>query len=111
MTLLNVLQITLDKWYYMYYNKSIIKGAIMANILNTDKQIMVIAALAEGSGIRSIERMTGIHRDTIMRLGVRVGQGCAKLLDNKMRDLSCHYLQFDEIWGFVGKKQRHGYTH
>lgn len=48
----------------------------MANVLNTDKQISVIAALAEGSSIRSIERMTGIHRDTIMRLGVRVGQGC-----------------------------------
>ena len=36
----------------------------MANVLNTDKQVAVIAALAEGSGIRGIERMTGIHRDT-----------------------------------------------
>jgi IS1 family transposase len=78
----------------------------MANILDTDKQIMVISALAEGSSIRSIERMTGIHRDTIMRLGVKVGKGCARLLDEKMRDLSCKYLQFDEIWGFVGKKQK-----
>ena len=43
----------------------------MANVLNTDKQIAVIGALAEGSSIRAIERMTGIHRDTIMRLGVR----------------------------------------
>ena len=50
--------------------------------------------------------MTGIHRDTIMRLGVKVGQKCEKLLDHKMRDLSCHRLQLDEIWGFVGKKQR-----
>jgi hypothetical protein len=47
------------------------------NHLSKDKQIAVTAALAEGSSIRSIERMTGIHRDTIMRLGVRVGQGCA----------------------------------
>src|SRR5271170_6821958 len=78
----------------------------MANLLSTDKQIAVIGALAEGSSIRSIERMTGIHRDTIMRLGVKVGQGCATLLDDKMRDLPCRYLQFDEIWGFIGKKQR-----
>ncbi|SPE29864.1 hypothetical protein SBA5_720035 [Candidatus Sulfotelmatomonas gaucii] len=42
----------------------------MANILNTDKQIAVVAALAEGSSIRSIVRMAGIHRDTIMPLGV-----------------------------------------
>jgi IS1 family transposase len=41
-----------------------------------------------------------------MRLGVRVGQGCAKVLDAKMRDLSCEHLQLDEVWGFIGKKQR-----
>lgn len=79
----------------------------MANVLNTDKQIAVIGALAEGSSIRSIERITGIHRDTIMRLGVRVGQGCQRVLDAKMRDLDCRYLQFDEIWGFIGKKEKH----
>lgn len=79
----------------------------MANVLSTDKQIAVIGALAEGSSIRSIERITGVHRDTIMRLGVRAGKGCARLLDAKMRDLSCQQLQFDEIWGFIGKKERH----
>jgi IS1 family transposase len=78
----------------------------MANVLDTDKQIGIISALCEGSSIRSIERMTGVHRDTIMRLGVRVGQGCATLLDSKMRDLPCQQLQLDEIWGFIGKKQR-----
>jgi len=78
----------------------------MANILPTDKKIQVIAALAEGSAIRSIERMTGIHRDTIMRLGVKVGQGCTKLMDEKMRELECGRLEMDEIWGFVGKKDR-----
>jgi transposase-like protein len=51
----------------------------MANMLPTDKKIQVIAALAEGSSIRSIERMTDIHRDTVMRLGVKVGQGCTAL--------------------------------
>ena len=78
----------------------------MATVLSTDKQIAVIGALAEGSSIRSIERTTGIHRDTIMRLGVKVGQGCAQVLNAKMRDLDCRYLQFDEIWGFIGKKER-----
>jgi transposase len=70
----------------------------MANVLSTDKQITVIGALAEGSSIRAIERMTGVHRHTIMRLGVRVGQGCAALLDQKMRNLGCQRLQFDEIF-------------
>jgi IS1 family transposase len=79
----------------------------MANALNTDKKIAVIGALAEGSSIRSIERITGIHRDTIMRLGVKVGQKCTALMDTKMRNLSCTRLEMDEIWGFVGKKERH----
>jgi len=78
----------------------------MANVLSTDKQAGIIGALCEGSSIRSIERMTGVHRDTIMRLGVRVGQGCMALMDAKMRNLSCTRLEMDEIWGFVGKKQK-----
>ncbi|HEY2858739.1 MAG TPA: IS1 family transposase [Terracidiphilus sp.] len=79
----------------------------MANVLNIDKQIAIIGALAEGSSIRSIERITGVHRDTIMRLGVKVGQGCTALMDEKMRDLPCTRLEMDEIWGFVGKKEKH----
>jgi IS1 family transposase len=83
------------------------KGLVMANVLNTDKKIMVISALAEGSSIRSIERMSGVHRDTIMRLGVSVGQGCTSLMDATMRNLPCNRLEMDEIWGFIGKKDRH----
>lgn len=77
----------------------------MGNVLPKDKQIAVISMLAEGSSIRAIERITGINRNTIMNLGVRGGQGCAKVLDAKMRDLTCHFLQFDEIWGFKARKK------
>lgn len=79
----------------------------MANNLPKDKQIAVVSMLAEGSSIRAVERITGVNRNTIMNLGVRVGQGCAKIMDAKMRDLTCRYLQFDEIWGFIGKKEKH----
>jgi len=78
----------------------------MANVLNTDKKIAIIGALAEGSSIRSIERIIGVHRDTIMRLGLKVGEGCTALMDAKMRNLSCNRLEMDELWGFVGKKDR-----
>ncbi|MGA2742587.1 MAG: IS1 family transposase [Bryobacteraceae bacterium] len=79
----------------------------MANVLPFDKQIAIVGSLCEGSSIRAIERMTGVHRDTIMRLGVSAGKNCTMLLDRKMQDLSCTNLQLDEIWGFIGKKQRH----
>jgi IS1 family transposase len=78
----------------------------MANILSTEKQTMVIHALAEGSSIRSIERMTGINRNTIMSLNLRVGQACEAMLDTSMRNLELTHIQVDEIWGFIGKKQK-----
>jgi IS1 family transposase len=78
----------------------------MANILPLEKQVTVIHALAEGNSIRSIERMTNIHRDTIMRLGVKVGESCQSLLDEKMRNLELGSVEVDEIWGFIGKKQK-----
>lgn len=43
------------------------------NVLPTEKKIAAIAALTEGVSIRATERLTGIHRDTIMRLGVKIG--------------------------------------
>jgi IS1 family transposase len=63
--------------------------------------------MVEGSSIQSTERMTGVHRDTIMRLIVRVGNACEKILDSTMRNLSCKDIEVDEVWSFVGKKQRH----
>ena len=67
----------------------------------------MIAALVEGASIRSVERMTGVHRDTIMRLMVRVGNACEEYTDGLLRDLPCRRIEVDEIWSFVGKKQRH----
>jgi IS1 family transposase len=62
--------------------------------------------LAEGSSIRSIERITGVNQNTIMSLGKRVGDACAKLMDEKMRGLGCTQIEVDEIWGFIAKKKR-----
>ena len=76
------------------------------NRLSLARRTQIVAALVEGNSIRSIERMTGTHRDTVMRLLVEVGEGSAKLLDEQMRDLSCQRLQCDEIWAYVGKKQK-----
>src|SRR4030042_4823880 len=77
------------------------------NIVKIEKQETAIAALVEGSSIRSVERMTGIHRDTIMRLMVKTGQKCQEILNTYMYNLTCKNIQVDEIWCYVGKKQRH----
>ena len=85
---------------------TLIFSKAMANILPVEKQVTAVSALAEGMSIRSVEAMTGIHRDTVMRLGVRVGNACRLLMHEQMRGLDCRHIQVDEIWGFVGCKQR-----
>lgn len=79
----------------------------MSNVLSRSKQIAVLSALVEGVSVRGTERMTGVNRETVLNLLVRVGSGCASLLDTTMRDLPCERLEIDELWAFVGKKQRH----
>ena len=74
-------------------------------ILSKESKIRVVSALAEASSIRSIERMTGIHRDTVMRLGTHTGEACARLLDTRMRNITSKRIQVDELWGFVKKKE------
>ena len=76
-------------------------------IVPEDKALLAIQLLIEGTSIRSAERITGLHRDTIIRLLVLAGERCIAVMDTQMRNLHCKHLQADEIWSFVGKKQRH----
>jgi len=77
----------------------------MANVLKSDKRLQIIHLLCEGNSIRSTERLTGVHRDTIMRVLVDFGEKCRVMLDNWMRDLKLRHIQADEIWTFVQKKE------
>ncbi len=74
--------------------------------LPMDKAEAILKLLVEGMSIRSIERVTQVHRDTIMRLLLLAGERSEKLMDAKMRNLRTRYVQVDEIWCYVGKKRR-----
>ena len=78
----------------------------MANELKTEKKAAVISMLCEDMSIRGIERATGVNRNTIMSLGLRVGTACAKIHNEKMRGLKSKQIEVDEIWGFIGAKQK-----
>jgi IS1 family transposase len=77
------------------------------NRLSVERRAEAINCLVEGNSIRSTERLTGIHRDTVMRLMVEVGEGCARIMDEKMREVQSKRIQVDEIWSYVRKKQVH----
>jgi transposase-like protein/IS1 family transposase len=70
-----------------------------------EKAKMVLRLLIEGSSIRSAERLTGVHRDTICKLIVHFGTACRDFLDQRMQGLKLTHLQFDEQWTYVYKKQ------
>jgi IS1 family transposase len=77
------------------------------NILPIEKQCRVIAALTEGCSIRSTSRLVDVHKDTIMRLGVRVGEGCERLHDSLMRNLHVGLVEMDEQWSWVSCRPKH----
>lgn len=76
------------------------------NQISMEQKKQILNILIEGNSIRSTERLTGVHRDTIMRLLVNIGNKCKSLLDKYTSDFHCQTLQADEIWCYVAKKEK-----
>lgn len=74
--------------------------------LPMDKAILCVSLLTEGSSIRSTERVTGVHRDTICRLLRVVGGKCSDLLGRLVRGVQVADVQCDELWSFVAMKEK-----
>jgi IS1 family transposase len=77
----------------------------MPYVLAREKQLQTLHMLVEGNSLRSIQRLIGVHRDTVARLMVRVGRSLYDFLDARMRNLTLDHVECDEIWTFVRKKQ------
>ncbi|MGD0128625.1 MAG: IS1 family transposase [Terriglobia bacterium] len=76
------------------------------NITPLERQIQITNALVEGNSIRATARMTGVEHKTVLRILARIGEGCAKLLDEKIRRVPAKRVEVDEIWTYVFKKER-----
>ena len=74
--------------------------------LPMDKAELCLRLLVEGNSIRSTERITGVNRNTILDLLVLVGEKCERLLNEKLKGLSVRDVQADEMWGYVGMKEK-----
>jgi IS1 family transposase len=79
---------------------------VSMNRLPKAKQIRVVSALVEGCSIRATVRMTGVAKNTIIKLLTELGAACSAYQDEKFRNLSCKRIECDEIWSFVGAKQK-----
>ncbi|MDR2700362.1 MAG: hypothetical protein LBC12_06115 [Nitrososphaerota archaeon] len=73
----------------------------------TEQQVTNICKhLVEKNGIRSIERLTGHHRDTIGNLLEDMAEHAAEVSNYLMKDLSLSQFECDEIWTFIKKKRK-----
>lgn len=79
---------------------------VSMNRLASAKRVAVVAALVEGNSIRATVRMTGVAKNTIVKLLVDLGDVCTRYQDERLRNLPCKRLQCDEIWSFVGAKDK-----
>ena len=76
------------------------------NKISTEERVRVVACLVEGNSLRATTRMTGVHRTTVMKLLADLGEACSKFQDATFRNLNCKRVQCDEIWSFVGCKEK-----
>lgn len=76
------------------------------NTLPLNKKLLVLSALVEGNSICSIVRMTGVNKRTILQLLCEAGERAQEIHDREMIGIQSRRIQVDEIWTFVGKKQK-----
>ncbi len=76
------------------------------NTLSNDKKILILSLLAEGNSLRTISRVSGVARNTISKLLLEAGEKDQEIMNREMVNLRVNKLQVDEIWTFVGKKQK-----
>lgn len=76
------------------------------NVLPQEKRAAIVAAICEGVSIRATARLHDVHKNTVMRLGQKVGEGCAAVHGKLMMNLNVARIELDEVWSFVKKKRR-----
>ena len=76
------------------------------NTLPIEKRVQIVTMLVEGMSMRAVSRVAGVSINTVTKLLADVGQACSDYQDRTMRDLPITNVQVDEIWAFIGAKQK-----
>ncbi len=76
------------------------------NKLSTEKRAQIIHCLVEGNSIRATSRLTNVAINSVIKLFLDAGQACSAYQDRVMVNLPCKRIQCDEIWSFVGCKEK-----
>lgn len=76
------------------------------NRLDNARRTQVLAALCEGASVNATSRQTGVSKVTILKLLAEIGQVCQTYQRATLVNLPCTRLQCDEVWSFIGAKER-----
>ena len=76
------------------------------NSLDIKRKAAILSLLCEGNSIASTCRITGAAKNTVIKLLLEVGEACDQYQDRVLRNLNCPRVQCDEIWSFVGSKEK-----
>ncbi|MGD9913862.1 MAG: IS1 family transposase [Rhizobiaceae bacterium] len=76
------------------------------NKLPLQTRVQILSMLCEGSSMRSISRVADVSINTVSKLLIDAGKFCAQLHDDRVRNVRSHLVQCDEIWSFVGAKEK-----
>lgn len=79
---------------------------VSMNRLSTEKRAQVVGCLVEGMSIRATVRITGVAKNTIVKLLCDLGKACAEFMDVELSNLDCKRIECDEIWSFCYAKQK-----
>ena len=79
---------------------------VSMNRISQSQRVAVVKALVEGTSIRGTTRLTGVAKNTIVKLLVDLGAACSEYQDRVLRDLTCRRIQADEIWSFCNAKAK-----
>lgn len=71
-----------------------------------EKATLALKLLVEGSSVRSVERITELHRDTILKLLVIAGEKCERVMARFVRNIPVKDVEVDEVWSYIGKKEK-----
>jgi IS1 family transposase len=76
------------------------------NRLPIEKRVQIVTMLVEGMSMRAVSRVADVSINTVTKLLADVGAACAEYQDKTLRNLTLTNIQVDEIWAFVGAKQK-----
>jgi len=82
------------------------KPALEGSYISQERIVLALRLLLEGNSIRSTERITDLDRNTLMKILVKAGEKCEKLMGRLILNVPVKDVQADEIWSFIQKKEK-----